>query len=152
MTKKELVKAISDLLGLPQQQVKQIVQKLLESVIETLAEEGRVELRKFGVFEVKTRKPRNARNPKTGEKVPIPARSVVTFKPGKEMEARVMEVIARKVRFAQLAETAEPGPSNRPAAKSRPVAAAQTTQADSEKPLPPTTPPPRPPQTPLDSP
>ena len=104
MTKKEIVKAISDLLGLPQQQVKGIVQKLLESVIETLAEDGRVELRNFGVFEVKKRKPRHARNPKTGEQVPIPARSVVTFKPGKEMETRVMEVMARKVRLAKLAE------------------------------------------------
>lgn len=108
MTKKEIVKAISDLLGLPQQQVKAIVQKLLESVIETLAEDGRVELRNFGVFEVKKRKPRHARNPKTGEQVPIPARSVVTFKPGKEMEARVIEVLARKARLAKLAETPTP--------------------------------------------
>ncbi|MFN9540151.1 MAG: HU family DNA-binding protein [Planctomycetota bacterium] len=111
MTKKEIVKAMSDLLGLPQQQVKGTVQKLLESVIETLAEEGRVELRNFGVFEVKKRKPRHARNPKTGEQVPIPARSVVTFKPGKEMEARVLEVMARKARTAKLAEPAPATPT-----------------------------------------
>lgn len=125
MTKKEIVKAISDLLGLPQQQVKRIVQKLLESVIETLAEDGRVELRNFGVFEVKRRKPRHARNPKTGEQVPIPARSVVTFKPGKEMEARVLEVLARKARLAKLAElpadTAKRSEPSAPAPGSSPV-------------------------------
>lgn len=114
MTKKELVKSISELLGLPQQQVKGIVQKLLESVIETLAEEGRVELRNFGVFEVKNRKPRHARNPKTGEKVPIPARSVVTFKPGKEMEDRVLKVLARKARLAKLSESAAPAAISKP--------------------------------------
>jgi DNA-binding protein HU-beta/integration host factor subunit beta len=51
--------------------------------------EGRIELRNFGVFEVKKGKPRQARNPRTGEKVKVPARLVVTFKPGREMEERV---------------------------------------------------------------
>ena len=50
---------------------------------------GRIELRNFGVFEVKQRKPRKARNPRTGEKVKVPAKLVVTFKPGREMEERV---------------------------------------------------------------
>jgi integration host factor subunit beta len=48
-----------------------------------------MELRDFGVFEVKQRKPRQARNPRTGEKVSVPARLVVTFKPGRGMEERV---------------------------------------------------------------
>jgi integration host factor subunit beta len=51
--------------------------------------EGRLELRNFGVFEVKKRKPRKARNPRTGESVDIPAKLVVTFKPGREMEKRI---------------------------------------------------------------
>ena len=98
MTKKEIVRSISDELGLPQQQVKQIVQKLFSELIETLAEDGRIELRNFGVFEVKIRAARSARNPKTGEQMPIPARSVVTFKPGKEMEDQVQQAAARKER------------------------------------------------------
>lgn len=52
-------------------------------------EEGRIELRNFGVFQVKERKARKARNPKTGETVDVPARLAVVFKAGKEMEERV---------------------------------------------------------------
>ena len=60
-----------------------------DGITQTLVEEGRIELRNFGVFEVKKRKPRKARNPRTGEKVKVPARLVVTFKPGREMEERI---------------------------------------------------------------
>jgi len=60
-----------------------------DGITQTLVEEGRIELRNFGVFEVKKRKPRKARNPRTGEKVKVPARLVVTFKAGREMEDRV---------------------------------------------------------------
>ena len=89
MTKKEIVRAISDKTGLTQLQIKEIVQLTFEGIVETLLEEGRVELRNFGVFQVKTRKARQARNPRTGRQVPVPAKSVVVFKPGKGMEARV---------------------------------------------------------------
>ena len=89
MTKKEIVRAISDKTGLTQLQIKEIVQLTFEGIIETLLEEGRVELRNFGVFQVKTRKARQARNPRTGKQVSVPAKSVVVFKPGKGMEARV---------------------------------------------------------------
>jgi Bacterial DNA-binding protein len=53
---------------------------------------GRIELRNFAVFEVKRRKPRRARNPRTGEQVKVPAKLVVTFKLGKEMEQRVRKL------------------------------------------------------------
>src|SRR6058998_4448586 len=89
MTKKELAKAIADDMGLPQAQVLEIVQKVFDGIAETLVQEGRIELRNFGVFEVRRRKPRKARNPRTGQKVKVPARLVVTFKPGREMERRV---------------------------------------------------------------
>jgi nucleoid DNA-binding protein len=111
MTKKEIVRSISDELGLPQQQVKLIVQKLFSELIDTLAEDGRIELRNFGVFEVKVRAARSARNPKTGEQMPIPARSVVTFKPGKEMEEQVQQAAARKERLAKLTKPASENPS-----------------------------------------
>jgi integration host factor subunit beta len=53
--------------------------------------DGRIELRNFGVFEVKQRKPRKARNPRTGERVDVASKNVVTFQPGKEMEERVRQ-------------------------------------------------------------
>ncbi len=92
MTKKEIVKTISDEIGLTQLKTKEIVQKTFDAIVETLVEERRIELRNFGVFEVKKRAARKARNPRTGEKVYVPEKFVVTFKPGKEMEERVREL------------------------------------------------------------
>ena len=73
-------------------QTKEIVQKTFDAIVETLVTEGRIELRNFGVFEVKKRAARKARNPKTGDKVDVPEKYVVTFKPGKEMEERVSQI------------------------------------------------------------
>lgn len=108
MTKKEIVRAISDKTGLTQLQIKEIVQLTFEGIVETLLEEGRVELRNFGVFQVKTRKARQARNPRTGHQVSVPAKSVVVFKPGKGMEARVKLADEQGLaeRLEQLGETA----------------------------------------------
>jgi nucleoid DNA-binding protein len=89
MTKKEIVKQISDEIGLTQLKTKEIVQKTFNAIVDTLIRERRIELRNFGVFEVKKRKARKARNPKTSESVFVPPKFVVTFKPGKEMEERV---------------------------------------------------------------
>lgn len=89
MTKKEIVKKISDEIGLTQLKTKDIVQRTLDAITATLVTEGRIELRNFGVFEVKRRAPRKARNPRTGAKVYVPSKNVVTFKPGKEMEELV---------------------------------------------------------------
>ena len=65
------------------------VQKVLDTVLETIATEGRVELRNFGIFEVKRRAARQARNPRTGERVDVAEKDVVTFCPGKEMQRRI---------------------------------------------------------------
>jgi len=92
VTKKEIVKQISDRIGLTQLKTKEIVQQTFDAIVETLLEDGRIELRNFGVFEVKRRKARKARNPRTGEKVHVPPKNVVTFKPGKEMEERVRQL------------------------------------------------------------
>ena len=89
MTKKDIAKKISEETGLKQQLAQQVVQLVFDGIIKTLATEGRVELRNFGVFEVKRRAPRKARNPRTGDKVYVPSKNVVTFKPGKEMEELV---------------------------------------------------------------
>ena len=89
MTKKEIVKQISDETGLTQLEVKRVVQMTFDSIIETLSSDGRIELRKFGVFEVKRRKARRARNPRTNQPVDVEAKNVVTFQPGKDMEEKV---------------------------------------------------------------
>ena len=89
MTKRDIVRSIAEKLTISQVQTKKIIQETFTAIIETLVEDERIELRNFGVFEVRRRKPRKARNPKTGEAVKVPAKFVVAFKPGKEMEARV---------------------------------------------------------------
>ena len=97
MTKKEIVKKISEDIGLTQLKTKDIVQRTLDAIILTLVSEGRIELRNFGVFEVKRRAPRKARNPRTGDKVFVPSKNVVTFKPGKEMEELVRKMNPAKL-------------------------------------------------------
>lgn len=93
MTKRDLVVRISEETGLVQQKVLQVVQKTLDYISEALAKGETVELRNFGVFEVKVRKPRIGRNPNQPEKdVRIPPRAVVKFKPGKEMRDEVLKL------------------------------------------------------------
>src|SRR5215471_2158423 len=89
MTKKDLAKAIADEMGLTHAQATEVIQRVLDGITETLCEDGRLELRNLGLFEVKQRRPRKARNPRTGQAVEVPAKRVVTFKPGREMEERV---------------------------------------------------------------
>lgn len=97
MTKKEIVKKICERANkdklmkgnLTQLATKEIVQWTFDEIVKTLVKEGRIELRNFGVFEVKQRKPRKARNPRTGERVDVEAKNVVTFQPGKKMEEQV---------------------------------------------------------------
>ncbi|MEO6807605.1 MAG: HU family DNA-binding protein [Isosphaeraceae bacterium] len=101
MTKKEIVKKISEDIGLTQLKTKDIVQRTLDAIIETLVTEGRIELRNFGVFEVKQRAPRKARNPRTGAKVFVPSKNVVTFKPGKEMEELVRTMDPERLRLLE---------------------------------------------------
>ena len=92
MTKKELAHTLSEETGIPQIQVKEIVQRVFDGIIDILVEKGRIELRNFGVFGVRKRKSKQARNPRTGEKVKVPARMVVSFKPGREMQDRVRQL------------------------------------------------------------
>lgn len=63
-----------------------IVNEIIEALKEAIIGSGRVELRNFGVFQIKGRKPKIGRNPKTRKEYPIPPRRVVTFKPGKEIK------------------------------------------------------------------
>jgi nucleoid DNA-binding protein len=93
LTKRDLVVRISEKTGLIQSQVFDVVQKTLDYITESLAKGDKVELRNFGVFEVKTRKARFGRNPNKPETdLPIPARSRVRFKMGKVMRADVSKL------------------------------------------------------------
>jgi len=96
LTKNGLVKRISKETGLNKIQAFEVVQKTLNYITESLARGDKVELRNFGVFEVKTRKAKMGRNPKKPEtEVPIPARSMVKFKAGKEMGAEVLKLTSK---------------------------------------------------------
>ena len=110
MTKKDIVRTIAEQLDLPQLRTKELVQRTFDALIEALVREGRIELRNFGVFQIKRREARVARNPRTGERVPVQAKSVVTFKPGKEMEARVREFERQKA----AGEATSPQPPTTP--------------------------------------
>jgi nucleoid DNA-binding protein len=125
VTKKEIVKQIADQVGLTQLKTKEIVQLTFDAIVETLLQdpEHRIELRNFGVFEVKRRKARKARNPRTAEKVDVPPKNVVTFKPGKEMEEKVLAL--RDVREASdedETESEETGTAEAPAQATEPAA------------------------------
>ena len=93
LTKRDLVVRISEESGLIQTQVFDVVQKTLDYIAESLSKGDKVELRNFGVFEVKVRKARVGRNPNRPETdVPIPSRAMVKFKAGKEMRAEVLKL------------------------------------------------------------
>ncbi|MCA9035342.1 MAG: integration host factor subunit beta [Planctomycetaceae bacterium] len=133
MTKKEIVKAISEEMGLTQLKTKEIVQKTFDAIIETLVEDRRIELRNFGVFEVKMRAARKARNPRTGGQVEVPAKFVVTFKPGKEMEEKVRQLEEQEAaRQAALnhSHSAGPVPENRSLPDAIPRDASLGSQSD----------------------
>ncbi len=89
MTKKDIVRTIAEATGLPHKEARQLVQTTFDTLVDMLVREGRIELRNFGVFEIRQRKARIGRNPRTGVEVPVQAKRVVVFKPGKQMEAKV---------------------------------------------------------------
>src|SRR5579864_1133982 len=99
LTKRDLVTRISNESGLVQQQVLDVVQKTLDYIAEAVSKGDKVELRNFGVFEVKIRKARIGRNPNApATDVPIPQRAVVKFKPGKEMRAEVLKLTPAQIK------------------------------------------------------
>ena len=116
MTKKDIVRTISEEVGLTQQQTKEVVQRTFDAIIESLVRDQRIELRNFGVFEVKPRAARKARNPRTGEQVDVPRKHVVTFKPGKYMEAKVRALDEAEIRRFLESNNKEthPPPTHRP--------------------------------------
>jgi nucleoid DNA-binding protein len=93
LTKRDLVVQISEKTGFTQSQVLGIVQSTLDLITDAVSRGENVELRNFGVLEVRLTKPRIGRNPnKPGSEVPIPARATVKFKAGKVMRERVLKL------------------------------------------------------------
>jgi integration host factor subunit beta len=119
-TKKELVNRISDRTSHTKVVVKEVLQAFLDEIIDELAQGNRLEFREFGVFEVRERRPRRAQNPRTLEKVDVPAKRVVKFKIGRLMRQKVCD------------EPALPPPS-----RSRVVKPAPTEERPAPAPLPP---------------
>lgn len=134
MTKRDLTIRIGEETGLPQQQVLEVVQKTLDYISQAVAKGDTVELRNFGVFEVKIRKARVGRNPNAPEvDVPIPARAVVKFKPGKDMREEVLKLTpSNKPAAAKLAPS-----SATPAAPVKPAPAKPAAAKPATKPAPP---------------
>ena len=92
VTKKALVDRIAERTDQKRVVVKKTVQEFLDLIIEELAEGNRLEFRDFGVFEVKDRAPRMAQNPRTLERVPVPAKRTVKFKVGRKMQDKLDEL------------------------------------------------------------
>jgi len=86
MTKAELVEEVAKNSNLTKKDAEVIVQTVLDSIIDSLKEGRKVELRGFGSFRLRQRSSRTGRNPKTGEKVKVPAKRIPYFKPGKELK------------------------------------------------------------------
>ena len=85
VTKKELIDRIAERTQAKRVTVKQIIQAFLDEIIRELSEDNRLEFRDFGVFETRTRAARVAQNPKTLERVEVPAKRTVKFKMGRLM-------------------------------------------------------------------
>jgi integration host factor subunit beta len=91
MTKAELVEDVARAAELTKKDAERLVEIVFESIIETLNQGEKIELRGFGSFRVRERGARRGRNPKTGDPVDIPAKRVPYFKPGKEMKELINE-------------------------------------------------------------
>jgi integration host factor subunit beta len=90
-TKRELVKRIAKMTNNKQDVTKEIIQTFLDQIIDELAAGNRLEFREFGVFDIVQKKPRIARNPRTGDTVNVPAKRMVHFKVGRLMKQKVMD-------------------------------------------------------------
>ncbi len=91
MTKAELVEDVAEAAELTKKDAERLVEIVFESIIETLNQGEKIELRGFGSFRVRERGARRGRNPKTGDPVSIPAKRVPYFKPGKELKELINE-------------------------------------------------------------
>ncbi|HEC17436.1 MAG TPA: integration host factor subunit alpha [Sedimenticola sp.] len=96
LTKAEMAEKLFDELGLNKREAKEMVEMFFEKIRSSLEEGNQVKLSGFGNFDLREKKQRPGRNPKTGEEIPISARRVVTFRPGQKLKARVEAYAGRE--------------------------------------------------------
>ncbi|WP_196137782.1 integration host factor subunit alpha [Aliikangiella sp. G2MR2-5] len=89
LTKADMAERLFEDLGLNKREAKEMVEGFYEEIRDSLANNRQVKLSGFGNFDLRDKKQRPGRNPKTGEEIPISARRVVTFRPGQKLKARV---------------------------------------------------------------
>lgn len=94
MTKAELVDEVAGVVQLTKKQAETIVNIVFDSIVDSLRNGQKIELRGFGSFRLRNRKSRTGRNPKTGEKVEVPSKKIPYFKPGKELKELINRAIA----------------------------------------------------------
>lgn len=123
VTKKDLIDQIAEATGQKRVTVKDTIQSFLDSIIEELGKGNRLEFRDFGVFEVKERAARTAQNPKTLERVHVPAKHVVKFKVGRLMKEAVESLDGDQpsitVRKTSPAAGQAPGQAATPASRAK---------------------------------
>ena len=86
MTKADLIDEVSRAVEMTRKDSESIVETIFDSVVRALRRSEKIEIRRFGSFRTRQRKPRTGRNPKTGEKVEVPAKTIPFFKPSKELK------------------------------------------------------------------
>jgi len=94
LTKADMAECLYEEVGLNKRESKEMVEAFFEEISQALAHNEQVKLSGFGNFDMRDKKERPGRNPKTGEEIPISARRVVTFRPGQKLKAKV-EAYAR---------------------------------------------------------
>jgi len=111
MTKADLVDEVVRVTSVSKKHAETIVNTVFSSIIEALRSEDKIELRGFGSFRVRRRRPRQGRNPKTGDQVAVPEKRIPYFKPGKELKDLINDDDERPVATAgsALAESSRPG-------------------------------------------
>ncbi|HSL18656.1 MAG TPA: HU family DNA-binding protein [Methylomirabilota bacterium] len=90
MTKADLVEIVADSADVPRKQADSVVQVVLDSIVDALHRDEKVELRGFGSFRIRQRDQRTGRNPKTGDKVHVPPKKIPYFKPGKHLREELL--------------------------------------------------------------
>jgi integration host factor subunit beta len=105
MTKAELVDEVARTIQVTKKQAETIVNVVFDSIVDSLRNGEKIELRGFGSFRLRSRKSRTGRNPKTGEKVEVPSKKIPYFKPGKELKELINRVAADDAEASDAPDT-----------------------------------------------
>ena len=108
LTKADLIEEVLRITELPRKESETIVETIFESIIESLQKGDKIEIRGFGSFRTRERRGRVGRNPKTGEKVEVPAKKIPFFKPSKELKDLVNDGVVEAAAAAPVAPVVPP--------------------------------------------